>query len=236
MHLPDRERGQASPRVPGNPPGECRRPHRPAIKKEATAPGGGPPPGTPAPSAGPSLGWVGWKERSDGGRPGPGFAGVTPPRHAGYPLGAGGGAGVERRTPEVSRGRINGGDPSGAETVYGHRRGPEGLMQAKGAVHWEEQRAGYQTMEDQVYMGHPRKDPRHPPVRRSPEACGPAGRAPATRGGDPGQGGRALGVSTPRTACCLTRTQRRALASTPHSCDWRMWIGLILKQSIADAR
>ena len=28
-------------------------------------------------------------------------------------------------------------------------------MQAKGAVHWEEQRAGYQTMEDQVYMGHP---------------------------------------------------------------------------------
>ncbi len=28
-------------------------------------------------------------------------------------------------------------------------------MQAKGAVHWEEQRAGYQTMEDQVYMDHP---------------------------------------------------------------------------------
>ena len=62
---------------------------------------------------------------------------------------------MERRTPEVSRGRINGGDPSGAEAVYGHRRGPEGLMQAKGAVHWEEQRADYQTMEDQVYMGHP---------------------------------------------------------------------------------
>ena len=28
-------------------------------------------------------------------------------------------------------------------------------MQAKGAVHWEEQRAGYQTMEEQGYMGHP---------------------------------------------------------------------------------
>jgi hypothetical protein len=28
-------------------------------------------------------------------------------------------------------------------------------MQAKGAVHWKEQRAGYQTMEEQAYMGHP---------------------------------------------------------------------------------
>ena len=36
-------------------------------------------------------------------------------------------------------------------------------MQAKGAVHWEEQRAGYQTMEDQVYMGHP---PRIRGIRR----------------------------------------------------------------------
>ena len=36
-------------------------------------------------------------------------------------------------------------------------------MQAKGAVQWEEQRAGYQTMEEQAYMGHP---PRIRGVRR----------------------------------------------------------------------
>jgi hypothetical protein len=147
-----------------------------------------------------------------GGRPGPGFAGVTPPSHASWR----GGAEVERRTPEVSRGRINGGDPSGVEAVYGHRRGPEGLMQAKGAVQWEEQRAGYQTMEDQAYMGEV----------STIRGIRSAGRAPATRGGDAGQGGRALGVSTPRTACVLRDvTDRRPVRPHWHPCARSRWMG-----------
>ena len=49
-------------------------------------------------------------------------------------------------------------------------------MQAKGAVHWEEQRAGYQTMEEQAYMGHP---PRIRGIRRFADPQRPADRRAA---------------------------------------------------------
>ena len=88
-------------------------------------------------------------------------------------------------------------------------------MQAKGAVHWEEQRAGYQTMEDQVYMGHP---PRILGIRRSAAPRRPADKraalqplAAATQGK-----GNAPGVSRRRGPHALrrdVRTERQLTAA-----------------------
>jgi hypothetical protein len=104
---------------------------------------------------------------------------------------------VERRTPEVSRGRINGGDPARGGGRLCSPAWAGGVDEAKGAVHWEDQRAGYQTMEDQARMGHASRN----------RGIRSAGRAPLPRGGDPGQGGRALGVSPARTAGSPSRAK-----------------------------
>src|SRR5512146_3351659 len=86
----------------------------------------------------------------------------------------------------------------GGEAVYGHRRGPEGLTRRKGRYTGKTSVRAIRRWKNR-HTWATRQDPRRPPVRRPSEACGPAGRAPATRGGDPGQGGRARGVLTPRT-------------------------------------